>query len=79
MVVSNDSDLCEPVRIVAQELGMKVGVLLPVATEGRRMSRALIQVATFWKPIRKGAIASSQLPEVVMVDGQGVHRPKEWK
>jgi len=79
VVVSNDSDLREPIRIVAQELGMKVGVFLPVARTGRKKSKALVQVGTFWKPIRRGAVAGAQLPDVVVVDGQRVHRPVEWK
>ena len=79
VVVSNDSDLCEPVRIVAQELGLKVGVLMPVARSKRRRSQALMKVATFWKPIRTGPVRDSQLPETVAVDGQEVHRPDPWK
>ena len=79
IVVTNDSDLCEPVRIVAQEMRRKVGVLMPLATPGRQPSIALRKVATFTKPIRVGACQSSQLPEIVTVDGQEVHRPAEWR
>jgi len=79
VVVSNDSDLREPIRIVTQELGMKVGVLLPVAKKDRRPSRELIEVATFCKRIRTGAVAAAQLPKVVTVDGQKVHCPAEWE
>ena len=80
MVVSNDSDLCEPIRVVAQEPGFKVGVLMPVARKGRRSSKALMKVATFWKPIRKGAVRESQFPDTVPTeDGKSVSRPDRWK
>lgn len=79
VVITNDSDLCEPVRVVSQELGMKVGVLLPVSLPDRKQSQALKKVATFWKPVRMGAIAAAQLPDTVMVHGQQVHRPVEWR
>lgn len=79
VVISNDSDLCEPIRIVAQELGHKVGVLMPVAAKGRKMSKALRKVATFHKPIRAGAVATSQFPDTVHFDGKEVHKPDHWK
>ena len=78
-VVSNDSDLCEPIRIVAQELGLKVGVLMPVSRPRRVKSKALQRVATFWKPIRKGPIRDSQFPYTVNVDGRQVHKPTRWR
>src|SRR5207253_4957632 len=44
-LVSNDSDLVEPVRIVTQELDSKVGILNP----HKKQSRALSLYATFYK------------------------------
>lgn len=79
IVISNDSDLCEPIRIATSELGRKVGVFLPVSNEGRTPSKALKKVATFWKPIRKGAVQNSQFPDEVVVDGKSVTRPTRWK
>lgn len=35
IVISNDSDLVEPVRIVTQELGLQVGILNPHARKQR--------------------------------------------
>lgn len=77
--IINDSDLCEPIRIVVQELGLKVGVLMPVARKGRKKSKALQKVATFSKPIRMGAVKGSQFPDTVQLDGKDVHRPDRWK
>lgn len=79
IVISNDSDLCEPIRILAQEERITVGVLMPVARRGRRPSHDLKGVATFWKPIRTGPVKDSQFPDTVNVDGQRVHRPNRWK
>ena len=43
VLVTNDSDLAEPVRIVSHELGLKVGVLTPIARGRRRASRELVR------------------------------------
>ena len=40
VIVSNDSDLLEPIKIVREELGKKVGILNP----HRRPSRALLHI-----------------------------------
>jgi len=47
VIVTNDSDLAEPVRIVAQELGLPVGLLNPHQFH----SRELRQYATIIKRI----------------------------
>ncbi len=38
VLVSNDSDLAEPVRIVAQEIGLPVGLLNPHQFHSRELS-----------------------------------------
>jgi hypothetical protein len=75
LVVSNDSDLCEPIRMTIREAGRPVGVLIP-------HDRASIDIArippTFIKRIRRGALAASQFPDVIH-DARGpVHRPPGW-
>jgi hypothetical protein len=73
-VISNDSDLVEPVRIVTQELGLHVGILNPHV----RRSRELSQYASFYKKIRPGVLAASQFP-AVMADLTGnFHKPLVW-
>jgi len=75
VIVSNDSDLAEPVRIVRNELNLPVGVLNPIP---KHPSYELRKQSTFFKPIRKGALAASQFP-VRMTDGKGkFHKPREW-
>ena len=74
VVISNDSDLVEPVRVVRKELGLVVGVLNPHP----RPSRELLRHASFVKPIRQGALAANQLPDRLK-DGHGtIHRPVGW-
>lgn len=76
VIVSNDSDLTEPVRIARYELGGKVGVLNPHPPA--RRSRELSRDANFFKQIRQGTLAASQFPET-LVDAKGRFRkPKGW-
>ncbi|QYJ15191.1 6-hydroxy-3-succinoylpyridine 3-monooxygenase HspA [Rubrobacter xylanophilus DSM 9941] len=74
VVVSNDSDLLEPIRIVRRELGLTVGILNPQ----KRPSRVLAQEADFLKQIRAGALKASQFP-TTLKDAHGIiTKPKEW-
>jgi len=49
VLITNDSDLAEPVRIVVQEIGLPIGILNPHQFH----SRELRQYATFVKRIRR--------------------------
>jgi hypothetical protein len=69
VLITNDSDLKEPVRIVRQELLKIVGILNPHL----RASRVLQREASFMKPIRKGVLAATQFPDVLR-DAQGEFR-----
>lgn len=74
VVVSNDSDLVEPIRIVKMELKKIIGVLNP----HQHPSRELVQQATFVKQIRSGVLAASQFPDT-LEDAHGVFRkPATW-
>jgi len=74
VVVSNDSDLLEPIRIVRQELGKRVGLLNPHPNP----SRALLPHIDFIKPIRKGVLKTSQFPDV-LTDARGTFtKPVSW-
>ena len=78
VVISNDSDLAEPVRILTRELGLKVGVLSPISNR-RQPSRTLTRYASFVKRIRTGALAASQFPNVVIdADGKPIRKPVSW-
>ncbi len=74
VLVSNDSDLMEPVRIVRQEMNLPVGILNPHPTH----SVALKPLATFMKRIRQADVAACQFPPVLQ-DARGqIHKPSTW-
>jgi uncharacterized LabA/DUF88 family protein len=75
-VITNDSDLAEPIRIVRDTLAKRVEVLDP-CSDGRT-SAELAKVATFYKPIRLGAISASLFPDS-LTDVHGTFRkPAPW-
>jgi uncharacterized LabA/DUF88 family protein len=74
VVISNDSDLREPVRIVRRELNLPVGIINPHQIH----SRELQEFATFRKRIREVDLVSSQFPESLQ-DAKGTFRkPRGW-
>ena len=74
VIVTNDSDLLEPVRLVRQELGLVIGILNPHG----RPSQALLRHASFIRQIRKGVLAASQFP-ATLTDSRGTfHKPVGW-
>lgn len=74
VLVTNDSDLREPVNLVRHRLGKTVGILNPQ----RHPALALTKVATFMKTIRAGALGASQFPSVLR-DARGTFsKPKSW-
>lgn len=74
VLITNDSDLLEPLKIVRYELKLPVGVINPQ----KKASRALAQHASFMKRIRKGVLRASQFPTPLQ-DAQGTfHKPAGW-
>jgi hypothetical protein len=71
VVISGDSDLLEPVKIVMNELGKPVGVLNPQ----QRSCRVLLQQATFYRHIRKGVLARCQFPSPLADAAGTFHKP----
>ncbi len=74
VVISDDSDLTEPIRIVSRELGYKLGIL----TSNKRPSRSLHQYATFFKRIRPHVLAASQFPPVLTDRVGSFQKPPSW-
>lgn len=73
-VVSNDSDLREPINVVRTVLGVPVGVVNPHPPAKR--SRALH--ATFFKQIRPSTLRNSQFPTVIRDVKGSITKPAEW-
>lgn len=75
VIITNDSDLREPIRLVREELGLTTGVINP--HPARRRSRAL--TGSFFKQIRPSALARAQLPTTLLdADGRTITRPPGW-
>jgi len=72
IIVSNDSDLVEALRIVKNDLKKVVGLLTPVDNP----SMELKKYSTFIKQIRKGVLSVSQLPDPI--PGTNIYKPKTW-
>jgi uncharacterized LabA/DUF88 family protein len=71
VVISNDTDLTTPIRMVAQERGKAVFVVCP----GRwPQSPKLTAVATYVRHIRGAMLRASQFPNPVA----GIHKPASW-
>ncbi len=76
VVVSNDSDLAEPLRIARYELGVRVGVINPHSA--RKRSQTLSKDAHFRKQLSPKVVAACQFAPT-LVDATGTfHKPKEW-
>mgnify|MGYP001380106215 FL=1 len=74
VLVTNDSDLLEPMRIVRQELNLPVGLVNP----HKNPSFMLRPHATFIKQTRQGVLRLSQFPDT-LTDANGTfHKPVSW-
>jgi len=77
VVISNDSDLKEPIRIVCHELNYTMGLINPHPPAKR--SRALENCKpTFFKQIRQGVLAASQFPSDLNDAAGAFHKPADW-
>jgi hypothetical protein len=75
VVVTNDSDLREPIRLARQELGLPVGVINPHPPV--RRSRSLD--AAFFRQLRGGVLTTCQFPDVLTdADGRRIRKPRDW-
>ena len=74
VVVSNDSDIAEAMRLVKEHHSSKrIGLLLPRTGSP---SRQLRKHADFTRPIRTGAVENSQLPD--LIPGTNIRKPEAW-
>ena len=78
VVISNDSDLVEPIVLVQRELNLAVGVLSPHGPFGKP-SYHLQKVSSSYNLVDRSLFASCQLPPIV-IDAQGrtITKPPEW-
>jgi uncharacterized LabA/DUF88 family protein len=74
VLITNDSDLLEPIRIVRQELGLPVGILNP----HQHHSCVLKPQATFMKRIRQSDVAMCQFASPLIDQHGYFHKPPTW-
>ncbi len=72
VVVSNDSDLAESLKIVKEGKKKSIGIITPV----KFRSKELIKYASFIKRIRSGVLSVSQLPNPI--PGTNLYKPASW-
>ena len=75
VLITNDSDLQEPIRIVREELGFEVGILNP---HRQTPSRVLTKHASFIKQIRGGPLKASQFPQTLSDTKGKFRKPGAW-
>ena len=75
VLITGDSDLLSPMRVVKEEIGKRVGVLNPQT----RPCKPLRDHATFYRQsIRAGVLAASQFPPI-LTDAHGTFtKPASW-
>lgn len=74
VVISNDSDLAEPIKLVTKELKLPVVVVSPFPDN----KLALASVASGVKTLRHGLISVSQLPKQIVDDVGQITPPPSW-
>lgn len=75
ILLSNDSDYAEPLRLVSEQLGKTVGVIFPTDTPSKELLKVDLQII---RQIREGVLVSAQLP-IELLDVIGVIRkPSTW-
>jgi uncharacterized LabA/DUF88 family protein len=74
VVISNDSDLVEPIKIVRRELRKKVGILNPY----QKQSVELRKNSDFLRPIRAADLAAAQFSETLEDTHGQFTKPAAW-
>jgi hypothetical protein len=81
IVITNDTDLCEPIRVVRDTIGKETRIVRPVSRPRRVPSYGLQEVATKLKDITKarlGIVSRCQYPNN-MSDAKGAfYKPPSW-
>jgi len=72
VIVSNDGDLAEALRIAKEEFGKVTGVISPAYP----LTYDLMEHASFYRYIRPKTLERSQLPDPI--PGTSIHKPGSW-
>jgi uncharacterized LabA/DUF88 family protein len=74
IVVSNDSDLVEPIRMVRANLHLKVGILNPY----KKTARDLQGIANFYQSARQGPLSACQFASKLTDERGTIVKPVGW-
>jgi len=74
VIVSNDSDLVEPIKFVTNQLHLPIGILHP----HKQFIRELSKLAEFYRPIREKAIKASLFPPTLTDANGTITKPPSW-
>jgi hypothetical protein len=76
VVLSKDTDLVEPMRVVKEELRKIVGLICP-DDDAAKPHR---EVASFVRHITRNRLATSQFPDpIIIAGGSPIHKPSRWR
>ena len=78
VVISNDSDFAEVIKMVREDLGFPIGVVNPNVSPKSVTPRVLIDAATFTRRLRTKALESSQFPPSMRDSIGTITKPKSW-
>ncbi len=88
LVITNDSDLTEPIRMVQERFSVKVGVAMPLMNwnadgRARRPSVSLRKSASFTREIQRNSryeriLAECQLPDTITLKEGAITKPSAW-
>ena len=77
VLISNDSDFCEPIRIAHEEYNMRIGIINPHPK--RKRSESLNVNADFTKQVSIDALGRSQFPDpIIWVGHKPIGKPNSW-
>ncbi len=78
VVISNDSDLTEPIRLVKQEFSCRIGIFNPHPLT-RRSAELRKAGPDFHRQINPSALGAAQFPPIVRdPGGRAIHKPPGW-
>ncbi len=75
VIITNDTDLVEPARIVVEEAKLPLTLITP----GDKTAEDLKKIATHIRYIRNNHLKKSQFPDsVISADGKLFRKPEKW-
>ena len=75
-VITNDTDFCEAIRIVTEELNIPVGLITPAS----QPAASLVKLTSFVRRIDRNRLLQAQFPDrVTLENGQVINRNEEWR